>query len=208
MKKLIITLTAIALLSLRASAAPLEGSEPRYTSHYRHTDQQIGDFVVDQSTTAPLQIVLMARLNVPPVQAFDLVSRQLTAWVAQIPHVEWDHKNSAAAGECGKGSVRVCDFGKDKIVENIAYWKEGSIYAYKVASEHSTAPFPIKNHLGIFIVESDGSGGSLITWRQYFNRKFSLMAPMVRWGMRAKVMEPGLRKLIEQHGGELVKANF
>lgn len=208
MKKLILTLITIALFSLQASAAPQQGSEPRYTSHYRHADRQIGHFDVDQSTSAPLQIVLMARLNVPTDQAFDLVSRQLTSWVAQIPHVEWDHKNSTTAGECGKGSVRVCAFGKGKIVENIAYWKEGAIYAYKADGERSTASFPIKNHLGVFIVESDGQGGSLITWRQYFNRKFSLMAPMVSWGMRTKVMEPGLRKLIAQHGGELIRASF
>lgn len=195
--------SAVALLGLTAAAAPLEGSAPRYTSHYRHADRKVELLNVDQYTGAPLQIVLMARLNLAPEQTFDLVSRQLPKWVSQIPHVDWDHSHSATAGQCAPGSVRVCAFGQDQVVENIRYWQEGRLYAYSADPERSTAPFPIKNHLGVFIVESDGKGGSLLTWRQYFNRKFSLMAPMAGWGMR-RVMKPALEKLVEQHGGELV----
>lgn len=208
MKKPITVLLAVALLGLTALASPQEGSAPRYTSHYRHADRTIDGFDVSQSTTAPLQIVVMARLDVSPATAFDLVSRQLTTWIAQIPHVEWDHASAATAGTCSQGSVRVCEFGKGRVVEHIAFWEDGQVYAYRADPARSTTKFPIKNHLGVFIVESDGQGGALVTWRQYFNRKFSLMAPMVGYGMRTRIMEPGLRKLVTQHGGELVQPAF
>lgn len=199
----LLTISTVALVGLTASAAPQEGSTFRYTSHYHHADRKVEQLDVDQLTAAPLQIVMMARLNLPPAQTFDLVSRQLPKWISQVPHVAWDHSHSAAAGQCGPGSVRQCAFGKDQIFEDIKYWQEGRVYAYSVDPDRSTAPFPIKHHLGVFIVESDGNGGSLVTWRQYFNRKFSLMAPMAGFGMR-RIMKPGLEKLVAQHGGELV----
>ncbi|MFI5337333.1 MAG: SRPBCC family protein [Opitutales bacterium] len=199
----LLSLSAVALPGLTAASAPSEGSAPQFTSHYRHNDRKVDQLNIDQLTVAPLQIVMMARVNLPPEQTFDLVSRQLPQWVSQIPHVAWDNTHSAAAGQCGSGSVRQCAFGHDQIVENIRFWQEGRLYAYSIDPEKSTASFPIRNHLGVFIVESDGQGGSLVTWRQYFNRKFSLMAPMAGFGMR-HVMKPALAKLVEQHGGELV----
>lgn len=203
----LLVLCAVALSGRGLAASPQEGSAPKYTSHYHHDTRQIEQLNIDQFTGAPLQIVMMVRLDLPPEKAFDAVSRQLPQWVSQIPHVAWDHSNSALSGQCGTGSIRKCAFGKDSIVENIRHWQEGRVYAYSIDPAQSTASFPIKNHLGVFIVESDGNGGSLVTWRQYFNRRLSLMAPMAGFGMR-RIMKPGLLKLAADQHGELVEPNF
>lgn len=200
---LLIIGTAVGILLPSAAAAATPGPATPVFSRYRNSDRKIGSLEVDRFTAAPLQIVMMARINLAPAQTFDLVARQLPQWVSQIPHVAWDNRHSATAGQCDAGSVRQCAFGKKQITEQIQYWQEGSVYAYSADPEKSTASFPIQHHLGVFIVESDGRGGSLLTWRQYFNRNFSLMAPMAGFGMR-RIMKPALLKLVGQHGGELV----
>lgn len=196
--------TAVGVLLPSTAGASSGPAATPPVSRYRRDDRQIGSLDVDRFTAAPLQIVLMARLDLAPEKTFELVSRELPQWVAQIPHVAWDNSQSATAGQCGAGSVRQCAFGKDHVVELIRFWQEGRLYAYSADPEKSTAPFPIKDHLGVFVVESDGHGGSLLTWRQYFNGKFSLLAPLARFGMR-RIMKPALQKLIAQHGGELLR---
>lgn len=199
----LLTLSTVGLLLPSTASASSQGAATHPASRYRKHDRKIGPLDVNRFTAAPLQIVMMARLDLAPEKTFELVSRQLPQWVAQIPHVAWDNSHSATAGQCGTGSVRQCAFGKDQVVEHIRFWQEGSLYAYSADPDKSTAPFPIKNHLGVFIIESDGQGGSLLTWRQYFNRKFSLLAPMAGFGMR-RIMKPALQKLVAQHGGELI----
>jgi len=71
--------------------------------------------------------------------------------------------------------------------------------------EKSTASFPVKNPLGVFLVQSAGPNKSIVSWRQYFNRKIHpaslIIKPMVKNIMMKKNMKKGL---IDVYGGRFI----
>lgn len=205
--KIFIALSCLGFLGA-CSSLPKEGSERKYQSNISHHSERISNLNVRDFTNAPLRIVVMARLNVTTDKAFELVSKDLPVWFEKIPSVQWDHTNSENKKTFGAGSTRTCALDGDKLFENIRYWDEGKMYAYAADMSKSTVSMPIIDHLGVFIIESDGSGGSLVTWRQYYNKKFSLMGPMLTWYMRTQMMEEGFNVLVKKFGGELVSPNF
>ena len=83
------------------------------------------------SSPSPLQIELRFRLNVPPEEAFELVTTRLGEWFTAIHAVTWNHANSnGGVGNIGACSERVCDFGGKALVENIVEFEPGRRYAY------------------------------------------------------------------------------
>lgn len=192
------------VLAPSCAALPREGSAPQYTSKYRHDGRVIDGFEIDQVTAAPLQIVVMGRFNVAPAEMFDLTSRRLPEWFTAIPSVAWDNSRSAQPGAPSQGSLRSCELDGDKLVERMELWREGSIYAYAADMARSTVPFPVEHHLGLFVVESDGASGSLVTWRQYYDRKVTPTALFVNMMMRGMMVD-GFKVLASKYGGELVE---
>jgi len=57
-------------------------------------------------------------------------------------------------------------------VETISYWEEGLGYGYSL---HDNPNIPLTEHLAVLQVETDSNGGSLVTYRQYFEPEDSIM---------------------------------
>lgn len=156
-------------------------------------DRALGSLQVDTITSSPLQIELMAQLDVPPERAFELVSEEIPSWFKAIPSLTWDTSASATENMIDVGAVRTCEFGGATLFEEIQHWDDslgadGSLsYAYRIDQERSTAKAPINSHMGVMMVASDGEGGSVLTWRQYYKRNVSIMAPMVNFGLRSQM---------------------
>jgi hypothetical protein len=154
--------------------------------------------------TAPLQIQLQFRLNLPTEVTFDLVTSRLGEWFSAIRGVTWDHTRSARGpGTLGACSERVCDFGGKALVEDIVEFEPGRRYAYRADMARSQMKMPLRDHLGSFDVTPDG-GGSVVLWRQHFQALWFVPTAMLRWQMRDKMMRPAIDGLIEKYGGEWI----
>lgn len=200
------------LLVLSAcSSVPLEGSAVKYTSNYERVTDTIHDFKVNSVTNAPNQITLMFRLDLAPDKTFKLVSEadQLGTWFTNIQNPSTDNSLSInGADNLGKGSVRTCSFEDDFLYEDIVYYDaDKHAYAYAINMDKSNVAFPISDHVGTFTVESDKQGGSLVTWRQYFNKNFHIMSPVLNLMMSKMIMSPAVENLFDQYGGEFVEPN-
>lgn len=168
------------------------------------SERRIGDFSVDSVTSAPLKIDVKFAIKVPQEKAFELVLRDLGSWFKEIGDITWNHERTkGASGDVGEQSSRVCAFGKDSLYEDIMFYDPPHAYAYRIDTVRSTAKFPIKNHLGVFIVEPGSGGESVITWRTYFNGK-GITAPLITFVMERRIIRKNLKTLIKQYGGRFL----
>jgi len=171
---------------------------------YGVEDRQFGDLNVDSFTPAQQYALSVARLNAAPETVFAKVAdhRNLRDWVPMIDHlVELDNSNATTPGQPGVGSFRTCQFGGDTLVEDIRFWQEGVGYAYSVRDGKGVA---VENHLGVFWLESDGKGGTYLTWRQYFEKKHWSVKAQVMPFMMSYVMNKAMENLADQWGGEVL----
>lgn len=173
-------------------------------TQYSIDDRQYGGLDINEYTQSELYAISAVHLNVPPETVFAKVSdhRNLRDWVPMIDHlVEVDHSNSLTPGKSNVGTVRVCDFGGDRLVEDIRYWQEGVGYAYSVRDDESVA---VTDHLGVMWVESDNKGGSYFVWRQFFNKKPWSVKAQIMPMMMSYVMNNAMESLVEDFGGEVL----
>ena len=169
------------------------------------SERRIGDFRVDSVTSGRLQIEVKFALRGPQEKAFELVLKDLGSWFKEIGNISWNHERSdKGPNALGPKSTRVCEFGKDTLYEEIAFYDPPHAYAYRIDMVRSTAKFPLKDHLGVFIVERGSGGESLITWRQYFKKKFGPAAPMINFMLERQLMRKNLKTLIKQYGGRFL----
>lgn len=116
-----------------AARAIEEGDARRYTTSYRHTDRTVDAFNVDDFSNAPLQIVVMANVEVTPERAFQLVAVELDKWFLAVGNIRFENAQSVnGPSEIGAGSVRSCDLDGELLVENIPYWQPDHAYAYSI----------------------------------------------------------------------------
>ncbi|NRF13559.1 SRPBCC family protein [Vibrio coralliilyticus] len=204
-----IALVAGAVLLGACSTIAPEGSAPQYTSQYDHTSTTVNEFDIRSVTSAPEQIVLMFRVNSSPDRTFELVSEidQLATWFTGIKNPEMDNSKSLNGPlAMGTHSVRSCSLDDEILYEDIVYYdKNKRSYAYTIDMERSTVSFPITEPLSLFTVEPDGLGGSLVTWRHYFHKNVSLVAPVLNLIMEGMILEPAVENLFERVGGEWVE---
>ena len=209
-KTLLKTILPASLLLLSAcSMNPMEGSAAQYTSHYDRSTHVVNDFNVRSVTQAPEQIVLMFRVDVAPTEAFELVAdiNKLTIWFTDIKNPQVDNRLSVNGPDAfGVNSVRTCSLDGDILYEDIVHYDAKNLsYAYAIDMDKSTVSFPISNQMAMFTVESDGNGGSVISWRHYFNKNFHVMAPVLNFMMKKMIMRPAVENLFEQYGGEWIE---
>ena len=200
------------LLLLSACAThPLEGSASQYTSHYDRATHQVNDFDVRSVTLAPEQIVLMFRIDETPEEAFQLVAdiEKLSTWFTDIQNPVVDNTHSDRGPDLlGTNSARSCSLDGETLVEDIVYYDHNNLaYAYAINMEESTLSFPIRNHMSMFTVESDGQGGALVSWRHYFDKNIHIAAPILNLMMEQMIMKPAVENLFALHGGEWVEPN-
>jgi hypothetical protein len=157
-----------------------------------------------QAVQAPLQIEFRLRLNLPPTEAFELVTVRLGEWFTAIHAVTWNHsKSTRGVDTLGACSERVCNFDGKALVEKIVEFEPGRSYAYSADMQRSEMKMPLRDHLGRFEVVPDAIG-SVVIWRQYFRPQWFVPAALLRWQMRDKMMRPALAVLIRKYGGEWI----
>jgi len=84
-------------------------------------------------------------------------------FVPLIRRATVDHSTSRAAGSADVGSTRVCSVtGMGQLHERIALWDPPRGYAYQARGRL----LPLTAHLGVFFVQLDDAGGSVLVWRQ------------------------------------------
>ncbi len=182
----------------------------KFKSAFDGESRYIGNYDIGSYTQAPLRVEEKVWLNIPPEEAMILVSENLTNWIDTIHEVSWDNSESASTNAISEGSVRNCAIGDKKAVEDIRFWNDGDadlkIYGYSLNQTKSTVPFPIKNHLGVFIIERQAGNTSLITQKTYFDKKFHVMAPFITTIMKFKVLDPAFKELAEKYNGVYIKS--
>lgn len=199
------------LIISACSMNPIEDSKRQYTSHYDRSTHVIDGFDIRSKTAAPEQITLMFRIDVEPKEAFELVSdfEKLATWFSGIKNPALDNTHSIRGpNEIGVGSVRSCSLDGAFLYEDIVHYDGNKLsYAYSINMDKSTVSFPISDTLSLFTVESDGNGGSLISWRHYYEKNFHIVAPVITFMMKTVILKPAVENLFDQYGGEWVEPN-
>ena len=202
-------IVASAVLFQACSTIPTEGSAKQYTSQHQRATHTVDGFNVRSVTQAPEQIVLMFRVDIEPAHAFELVSdiEQLSTWFTDIQNPAMDNTHSSRGPNAmGVNSIRSCSLDGEYLYEDIVHYDEKNLsYAYSINFDKSTVNFPISNQVSLFTVESDEHGGSLVTWRHYYDKNFHITAPVLNFAMKKMILEPAVDNLISQYGGEKVK---
>jgi len=192
---------AVFILTLSACSSI---SQKEFGSSYSEDQRQLDGLNIDDFTKAGLKAFSRAHLNASPTIVFQKMAdhKNMNLWVPMIDHeVQVDFSKSEPPGANGVGTIRVCDFGGDILTEKIQYWEQNKQYAYSVLPNENVAGV---DHLGVITIESDGKGGSLVTWRQYFNPKpWSLKAKIMPF-MMSMVMDNALENLSEEYGGKVL----
>jgi len=168
-------------------------------------ERNIGKFSVDSVTSAPLQIEVKLKLNLSQDKAFKLVFTDLESWFKEIDSIFWDGTTSlAGVSNPGLNSFRVCGFGGKKLYEDIVLYEPPHAYGYVVDMKKSTASFPVKDPLGIFLVESISENQCIITWRQYFRKKLHPAALIIVPMVKNMMMKKNLKTLLNKYGGKFI----
>ncbi len=180
-------------------------SQALLDSSYSYEERRFDSLNVDDFTTAPLRAIAKAHFKAAPDRVFAKFADHegMSQWVPMVKHgVRIDHASSKTPHRCDAGSVRVCNFGGDVLTETIKHWDAGKCYAYSVKPDKNS---PAVDHLGVVTIESDGKGGSVVSWRQYFNPKpWSMKAKMMPFMMRF-VLGKALKNLAKEFGGGVIK---
>ncbi len=162
----------------------------------------VGGLDLDETTDAPLQLIKLAGLRASPEEVFAVVGDHvgMTGWVPGLTGVQLDSSEAAVEGE--EGAVRVCEFADgSRLREEIVGWNPPHMYAFHIPDEYS---FPeassFEGHLTVFTCEPDGTGGTILAWRQYFNSE----APEAVRRMMAQIMEASLGNLVSRFGGRIL----
>ncbi len=169
-------------------------------------ERRIGNFSVDSVTNAPLQIEISVELNLPQEKAFELVFADLESWAKEISNIKWNNsKSSLGPEQAGLNSTRACGFDGKQLFETIVFFEAPNAYGYVVDLDKSTATFPVKDPLGVFLVEAIGPNKSIVTWRQYFNKRFHPLALVIKPMVKNILMKRNMKNgLVKKYGGRFV----
>ncbi len=159
-------------------------------------------FRIAKYCQAPLRMEARAGFSVSPEQLFSTVSNPATVanWVPLMKGVSMEHGNAGNGIECGIGSIRHCDMrGMGELKETIVWWNPPHGYAFKVATKIRMM-LPTEDHVSVMLVESDGNGGSVLTWQHHFNWRGPLLRHMAVV-MLPMMMNAALNNLRRELGG-------
>lgn len=175
-----------------------------YQPHYKSSARTLGNLNVDSITTAPLQFYGVARLNTSPEVAYKYVSdlEAIKEWLPVAKDItKLDHSKSLTPGKPGQGTLRyaVSHLGTEA-VETITYWEDGVGYGYSLLENPG---IPMTDHLAVLQVESDGNGGTLVTYRQYFNPKVSFYGSLTTF-FSGVILNRAMKNLADKFDGEVI----
>jgi len=174
-----------------------------FATQYDVNSRTFGDISVDEATKAPLQAIARAHFKASPDVVFSRMGdhKSMGEWLPMLDHeIQVDNSRSITPGENNVGTTRVCIFGGDTLTEDVIHWVPGKGYSYSVRDSEEA---PAKNHLGVITIEKDGLGGSLVTWRQYFDPN-GFKGEYIMPTMMSLVLNGALDNLSEEFGGEVL----
>ena len=156
--------------------------------------------VVRSVTDAPLRMHGEFDFAVPPDVLWPRISEPelMADWFPLLTGGELDHARGAEPGRWSEGSRRTCRTrGMGTLHETIHHWDPPNAYAYEVRNRM----MPIERHLALMSARPNGSGGTTMSWSQYFDltgiamrHAFpSVMVAMMNRGMDALARELGGR---------------
>lgn len=144
---------------------------------------------------APLRIDAAYALRAAPEAVFAVIAdlQGIARFFPMIQHASVAHPR----GCVGEGSERVCSIrGMGKVRERIVWWREPVGYAYRAQG----TLMPLRNHLGLIVLERMEAGGTRLVWRQYFDTRFGLLGWVFPWMMR-RLMNRAIGNIARMTGG-------
>ncbi len=174
-----------------------------FATQYDVSSRAFEGISVDEATAAPLQAIARAHFEASPAVVFGRMGdhKSMGEWLPMLDHdIQVDNRRSITPGKNDVGTTRVCIFGGDTLTEDVIHWVPGKGYSYSVRDSEEA---PAKNHLGVITIEEDGKGGSLVTWRQYFDPK-GFKGEYIMPAMMSYVLNGALDNLSEEFGGEVL----
>ncbi len=193
------TLMVILTLALLQACSSYEHPDD-FNTQFKPGDRNFDGISVNEVTRAPLQVIVRAQFEASPKQVFSRMGdhKNLGEWIPFLDHeIQVDNRHSITPGQNDVGTVRICLFGDKNLTEDIKHWVPGKGYSY---SARNTPNSPMKNHLGVITIEEDGKGGSLITWRQYFEPS-GFKGKHIMPAMMTYMLDKALDNLSEEFGG-------
>jgi uncharacterized protein YndB with AHSA1/START domain len=157
-----------------------------------------------QAIREPLRFEGVGYFGVPPEKMFAAISDPgaLSKWLPMLKSLHMDHASSKNGPQtCGVGSVRNCSFAMmGDVTEKVFWWDPPHGYAF---SFHPTSKMmvPTRNHSVVFLVDSDGKGGSKFTFRTHFDWQPGPMRFMAA-RMMPMMLNMGFANLKKQLGGK------
>ncbi len=202
----IASVTSLVVLTLGCSSQSMKSGEQVQQSKYDYNNRKVETFNVDDHTEAELRIVKMFHLRIPKEEAYSLIVNKIPDWFSSIPKVEYyESEINVGATITDNSTARVCESEDGLIVEKIVGNSESTFLAYSVDMDKSTVGIPMEDHLGVMTVEDGANGGSIVTWRQYYNRKFHIMAPFLTMYLSG-AMDDGLQVLLDRYSGSVIES--
>ncbi len=204
LKSLLIGAAALGLLAAVPACTNIPQPTSTAVSQYSPQSRIIEGFDVSTVTDAPLDIMIIVRLDASPEDVWDLVGdhNRLNDWFPKIASSYILEDEPSTNRDFEFLFTRQCEFDGDILTEDIPFDNGVNAYAYSINADRTNVMVPMSDHLGMFVVEPYGEAGSLLTWRQYWKKGF--MGQFAAPYMRGKYMEPAIDSLIERFGGERV----
>ena len=126
------------------------------------------DFDTTEFTPAPFHLEGRLRFEQGAEQVFAVVAdhEKLDRWVPLVkdlsvtyPQLQPPHQNGVGV----KRAMRLPGLGH--FTEEVVYWRAPTCYAYRAYGKR----FPMRDYLGVFLVETIADRRGLVIWRLYFN---------------------------------------
>ena len=186
-------MSGVAMLA-SCSSFPDVNSEPKYTTEYSADDVEFRGAPISKYSDARRRHMFIYHFEVQPEVIFEDVVR-LTGFAP----VRWDDNGTGIEGP-GKGTIRWVEAAGKEVREELVEYDPPHMLFYQIDPAQSTFKFRLKNHIAAVTVESDGDGGSIVTWRIYYDNVLRPLSPLKKKIFNAAI-PGGLDGLVEIHGG-------
>lgn len=213
LKKLNILLISFFIVSCSSVPMNNEGDRNEYVSQFDNERNVLyGIDVEKMAKGAPLRVVSMVHTDLSPNAAWRAGLKDIQKWskgfVTKVEFTKSSVKGKKINWtDVSSGDFRHClnEKNGDLLVEKIRYINHKKrFYVYSVDFKNSNVMFPARNHTGAVTIESDGKGGSLLTFRGYFDRNWnpmSLIFPM----MFQSQFDEYMAEFAKVYGGKVIK---
>ncbi len=193
MKRWLAILGVGAILSA-CSGMPQVNSESKYKTQYNASETTYRGVPISKYTGAERRHLFIYHYDVAPEVIFDDLIR-----LKGMEGIRWDDNGTGIEGP-GKGTIRWVSLAGGEIREEIMEYDPPYMHFYQIDPEKSTFKFKLKNHIAAVTVESDGTAGSLVTWRIYYDYTTNPLTVLKKPIFNTAIPQV-LDGLVKTHGG-------